>query len=95
MRDIIDGLAKLRHEFLALNIKPPAAVLLEDHDEGMKVLHQVHQMNHLVIPLGSERGGKVIEHPDGSVWMEIELFGMKIRWPAMKLAKPEGGYVWY
>lgn len=94
MTDIIDALAQVSRCFQSADLKPPAAILLADHDEGMRLLHMLHQMPYIVIPMGSDRGGKVIEHPDGSVWMEVEVYGIKVRWPAMRFAKPEGGYVW-
>lgn len=93
-RDIVDALMRISHEFQMLGLKVPEAILLKDHEQGIRLLGQLHQMHFMVIPAGSERAGKVIEHPDGSVWMQAEVYGMKIKWPAMKLAQPEGGYVW-
>ena len=95
MTDIIDAIARIQHEFRAINLNPPSVVLLKDHDDGMRLLCELHQRVHIVIPMGSDRGGRVIEHPDGSVWMEVEVYGMKIRWPAKKLAKQGDGFVWF
>jgi hypothetical protein len=95
MTDIIDALAQVSHVFRSLDLKVPEAIILKDHDEGMRVLHQLHQRTQFIVPMDSDRGGKVIEHPDGSVWMEAEVCGIKVRWPAMKLAKQDGGYVWF
>lgn len=93
--DLIDVLARIAHDFRSLGLEAPDAILLKDHEQGMRLLHALHQMEHIIAPMGSERGGKVIEHPDGSVWMQAEVYGMKVRWPAMRMAKPGGGYVWY
>lgn len=95
MHDIIDAIANISHRFRSANLEPPAVVLLKDHEQGMRLLHALHQMPYITVPMGSDRGGKVTEHPDGSVWMEVEVYGMKLRWPAKQLAKPEGGFVWY
>ena len=94
MTDIVDALAKISHCFRAVNLQPPAAILLSSHDEGMRLLWQLHQLEYIVVPMDSQRGGKVVEHLDGMAWMEVEVYGIRIGWPAMKLAKPEGGYVW-
>lgn len=93
-RDIIDALMRISHEFKSLDMEVPEAILLKNHDQGMRLLGALHQMSYMMIPFDSERGGKAIEHPDGSVWMQAEVYGMKVRWPAKKLARPDGGYVW-
>lgn len=94
MSDILDALAHIRIRFLSAGLKPPAAILLKDHEQGMRLLHAFHQLDTLTVPFDSNRGGKPIEHPDGSVWMEVEFYGMKVRWPANRLAKPDGGFVY-
>lgn len=93
MNDIVDTIARVALEFRRQDMAIDA-IVLKDHEQGMRLLHQLHQVHHLIIPINSERGGKVIEHPDGSVWMQVEVYGVKLRWPASKYAKREGGYVW-
>jgi hypothetical protein len=93
-RDIIDALTRISAEFRSLNLDVPDAILLKTHDQGMQALCQLHRRTSLIVPMGSDRGGKVIEHPDGSAWMEVEIYGIKVRWPAVKLAKQTGGFVW-
>ena len=92
--DIIDSLAKISISFQELGFKPPAAILLADHDEGMRLLSELHQMARFTIPLGGERGGYPIEAPDGSVCMQVEVYGMKVRWPAQRLAFEGGRDKW-
>lgn len=103
MSDIVGAIAKISHLFRAINLEPPAVILLKDHDQGMRLLAMLNQMIHTTVPIqgGGSRviiqkgGGRVIKHPDRSVWMEAEVHGMKVRWPAIKFAKEGGGYVWF
>jgi hypothetical protein len=96
--DVVDAIARIGVEFARLDLAVPAAILLKDHDQGTRLLAQLNRRFELTVSAGSDRRGWPVgwpvEHPDGSVWMEVEVFGIKVRWPAMKLAKREGGYVW-
>jgi hypothetical protein len=94
MADLIDSLMRISHEFRSLNLEPPSAIILADHEQGMRLLGLLHQMKYMVLTVGTERLGKPIEHPDGSVYMQIEIYGMKVQWPALKMALPDGGYAW-
>lgn len=58
----------------------------------MRLLGEITQRAQLYFRPGEY--GKPIEHPDGSVWMEVEVYGLKIRWPALKYALQSGGYKW-
>lgn len=81
---------KMRRDWVRLSLSPPAVIILEDHDQGMSLLCELKETNRLVYQPGA--WGTPVEHPDGSVWMEIEIEGMKVRWPAMQYAKHGGGY---
>lgn len=87
--DIIDAFALVRHAFRAANLQPPTAIHLASHDEGMRFLRAVAQKNLMLRP-GDPLMGKPIEMADGSVFMEAEVLGMKVRWPANKWAMPDG-----
>lgn len=89
--DILDGLVRIRHSFLAANLNPPASINLETHEDGMKLLSSVAQSNLIFTPR-DERLGKPVEMADGSIFMECELMGMKVRWPANKFASPDGSW---
>ena len=94
MAGLLDEIAKIAYGFRVLNLEPPAAIILADHEQGMRLLGLLHQMEYMVLTVGTERLGKPIEHPDGSVYMQIELYGMKVQWPALKMALSNGGYAW-
>ncbi len=103
MTDILDARQKLDRWIYAIagigvgfrsaGLDVPEVIILKDHDQGMRLISKVHQHN-LYAKAGDSMWGKPIEQPDGSVYMEIELMGMKIRWPAMKMALQKGGYSW-
>lgn len=90
MKDIMDGLAMVRATFLSVNMKPPSVILLESHEEGILFLSEIRQVGFWV-PSGSDLG-KPVEMADGSVWMEIQVMGIIVRWPANKIAMPDGSW---
>jgi hypothetical protein len=90
-RDIFDAFAHIRRAFVAANLNPPAAINLATHDDGMRLLGAAAQSSLAVYP-GDPRLGTPIELADGSVFMECELFGMKVRWPANRRATPDGSW---
>lgn len=89
--DILDGFANVRRAFLAANLNPPASINLETHDDGMRMLSELAQTN-LLLTAGSDLLGKPVEMADGSVFMECQVMGMKIRWPADRYAMPDGSW---
>lgn len=95
MSDILDAIMNISYKFRSCNLKPPAAIILADHEQGMRLCAALHDMRFMMTwDAAGDRMGKVIEHPDGSAFKEVEIYGMKIHYPANKLALPEGGYVW-
>lgn len=91
MNNILDALYTVRAAFLRANLSPPDAIILASHEDGMRFLAAVKQGN-IIYHDSLSPYGKPIEHPDGSVWMEVEAVGMKIRWPANRRAMETGGY---
>lgn len=90
---IFEVVDRLAHGFKSLGLEVPDCVLLKSHDEGMQLISMLHHQR-LFYTAGDPRFGKPIEHPDGSCWMQAEIYGIKIRWPAMKMSLPKGRYVW-
>ena len=88
-RDILDALAALRAAFIRERINPPSAIHLPTHEDGMRFLAGVAQMN-IFVCAGDSRLGKPVETADGGVYMEVEVFGMAVRWPANRYATPDG-----
>ena len=90
--DIVDAIARFRVAFLRENMKPPTTILLESHDEGMRLVHHLRQMDKFFYVIGDPDLGKPIEMADGSVYMQVEIMGMKVRWPANKYALPDDSW---
>ena len=91
--DIIDAIAKFRVAFLRENLKPPVAIMLASHDEGMRLVSHLNgMMMKPTYTLGDRTLGKPVEMADGSIAMELEIMGMKVRWPANRYALPDGSW---
>lgn len=90
MSDILDGLAQVRLTFMREQLKPPTVMLLESHEEGMRFLSNIRQSSNWSAWLGSPELGNLIEMADGSAWMECKVMGIDVRWPANRIATPDG-----
>lgn len=92
MGDILDGFAHMRTIFMRENLKPPTVVLLESHEEGMRFLSNIRQSARWFATVGSPDLGRVVEMADGSAWMECKVMGIAVRWPANRVAPPDGSW---
>ena len=90
--DIIDAIARFRVAFLRENMKPPTVIILPDHEEGMRLLSYLRDTSTWSVAIGSPLLGIPIESADGTAYMEIDIVGMKVRWPANKYAMPDGSW---
>jgi len=92
MHDIVDGIARIRFEFQASNLKPPSTIILESHEEGMRFLSAIRQTPFWNVEIGSPSLGKPKKMADGSVFMECKVMDIAVRWPANRLATPDGSW---
>jgi hypothetical protein len=92
--DIIEALYAVSVAFRKCNLEPPAAIILKNHEEGMRLLHSIWDMGNWTYDPRTGAAGKPVEHPDGTIYMSIEVLGMNIRWPANRLAMENGDYLW-
>lgn len=92
MSDVLDGMAQVCATFMRAGLKPPTVMLLESHDEGMRFLSVIRQSSVWVAVVGSPDLGRVVEMADGSAWMECKVMGVAVRWPANRIALPDGGW---
>ncbi len=90
--DIVDAIATFRVAFLRENMKPPTTILLADHDEGMRLISYMRDSANWSYQIGDIGLGKPIEMADGSVYMEMNICGMAVRWPANRYALPDGSW---
>jgi hypothetical protein len=93
-RDIITVVAELTIGFEALNLPRPEAIVLKTHEDGMSVLCAVMARSepYMLYSPGKEPGIRPVEGENGVTYMEIEVYGMKIRWPAKRFAIESGGW---
>jgi hypothetical protein len=89
--DIVDAIARFRVAFLRENMEPPMAIYLSTHKEGMRFLSYMCGSNFWTTMVGDPRLGQPVETADG-IYMEVEIMGMKVRWPAQRIALPSGGF---
>lgn len=92
MSDILDGLTQVRATFMRENLKPPTVILLESHEEGMRFLSNIRQSSTWTAVVGSPDLGRLVEMDDSSAWMECNVMGIAVRWPAKRIAPPDGGW---
>lgn len=78
-----------RRAFVRAGLDAPTAIILSNRDDGMALLSSVS--NDLPADTAAPRP---VEHPDGSVWMEVTIIGIAVRWPASKKAVQSGGFIW-
>lgn len=90
LSDLMDGIATIRRAFMAAGLEPPTAILLKNHNEGMRVLSKIRQSGTWTEVAGSPRLGMPIEMADGSMWMEMRVMDIAIRWPANRVATEDG-----
>ena len=91
MTDILNCIHRIRCEFQQLDLKVPAAILLGSRDDGYRFLGMLMQKQRFVIdPRGDAAPVKMA---DGTMWMEVKVMGIAVRWPASTYAQPNGE--WY
>lgn len=88
---IFDGIAHIQAAFAAVNLNPPSMIVLESHDDGIKFLSVVRRQTRNWVPvIGDPDLGKPIKMADGSVWMEIRVMGITVRWPVNQIVTLNG-----
>lgn len=90
--DILDGIARIRIAFKAVNLEAPTAILLGSHKEGMKFMSELRGQLYWSAQVGADALGRPVEMADGSVWMEVKVMDIAVRWPANKIAIPDGSW---
>jgi len=90
--DIFDAFAHLRVVFRRENLEPPTAIYLGSREEGLKFLSSIRQSSHYVGMVSHPSNGIAVEYADGSVYMEVSIMDIKVRWPANLIATSDGGW---
>lgn len=90
--DILDGIARIRIAFKAADLEPPSTILLKSHKDGRRFLSAVRQTSEWSARVGGPVLGRPVEMADGSVWMEVKVMDIAVRWPANRIAMPDGSW---
>ena len=91
MKDILDALAELRVAFMGEQLDPPDRIILPRGEEGFRLISVLRQSPCWEMVAGDPRLGKPVEFPEGSgvFYMELELVGIKVCWPARRYMGPD------
>ena len=81
MNDALGSLRAISIAFGRARLKRPTVILLESHEDGMRFLEAVQRPS-----------DRMVEMADGSAWMECKVMGIAVRWPANRVATPDGNW---
>jgi hypothetical protein len=90
--DILDGIAALRVAFIKAELEPPKTILLNSNEQGVRFLMELRQSKFWVRHPLSKENGTPVEMADGSIYMEVDIMGVSVRWPANRYATSNGGW---
>lgn len=79
--DVVNVLAQVRVIFRREGLKPPAVMLLESREEGMRFLSAIRQTWAACLSIQQQPPMRVMEMADGLVWMECKVMDITVRWP--------------
>lgn len=79
--DLVTVLARFVHGIRLLALQPPEAILMGKLEDGARLLHELAQRNSITV---CHEHLKQFTDGDGIGWMQIEVHGLKIRWPTPK-----------
>lgn len=90
---IVEELVGLGRAFAKARLKPPTALLLATPEEGLRFMQLVRASPQYMNPgFVDPLNPMPVQMADGSVYMEVKVMGMAVRWPANRLATEDG--VW-
>lgn len=87
--DIISCISRLRAEFKRAGMEVPSSINLKSHEEGQRLLFSIAQVP-LIVMNGNDI--RIVEMADGSMYREIKVMDIAIRWPANKIATADGSW---
>ena len=94
MMDILAGIQTLKHALAHENISQPAEIVLKTHEDGEALVHALIRDGLLGMLKHGSSFATIDEFVAGSAWKKINIDGTVIKWPARKLALPNGTWRW-
>lgn len=85
---MIDAIYHLGRVFRENGLEEPEAIHLSNSEQGHRFMYYITKNTLSLDPCWEPRGKHVIFA--GEDWLEIEVTGLKVRWPAQFYMKPSG-----
>lgn len=95
MPKIREEIMRIHVSFRKCGLKPPAAIHLASHEDGEAFLCECNEHARMVYYPGDPAFGAPVEMADGTVYMEVQVMGMKVRWPALQYKRHRDGAWFY
>ena len=90
---ILEAIEVLSHAFRSAAVQPPAKLTLADAEQGQQLVLAIKQQLGRAVCLPDDAVLPAID-PDGSTWMEAQVRGIVVRWPAMRGVTLTGRVRW-
>lgn len=95
MAKIIEEIRRIQVSFRKCGLSSPASIYLASHEDGEAFLCECNDRARMVYYPGDPVFGTPVEMADGAVYMEVQVMGMKVRWPAMQYKRHRDGAWFY
>ena len=90
---ILEAIEALSHVFQSAAVQPPAKLTLADAEQGQQLMLAIRQQLGRAVRLPDDAVLPEID-PDGSTWMEAQVRGIVVRWPATRGVTATGRIRW-
>ena len=90
---ILDAIEVLSQAFRSGALQPPAMLTLADAEQGRHLVLAIKQQLGRAVRLPDDAVLPTID-ADGSTWIEAQVRGILVRWPATRGATPGGQLRW-
>ena len=78
---ILEAIEVLSRNFTSVSMQPPAKLTLADAEQGQQLMLAIKQQLGQAVRLPDDAVLPTTD-PDGSAWMEAQVRGIVVRWPA-------------